>query len=439
MNNGQIHMTKKSLYLVNNYYENNSWRCRPWLYCILPYYPRWNFTLIHKLSIDWFNLNYVDSQIIPWQPINQYSMDEDNNWNFRIFTKYHYSQKATDLYVFDDKLKLKWKIQGIAEGEEFKSSRFIDDKVYLVTFKATDPLFVIDLKDLKNPKIIWELKIPWYSLYLHPLKKEWNIQYLLWIWQQAEEVHWNRSLPKNIKIDVYKVDYNSLSWNKIKVEQTYSYILWDEKIVWNWWSYTPAFNNPRTFIYDDDNKLLLLPVYLTKDNIEKRCSPRYINEGSCYDYNQKIPYFIGIKWLKIDLTNWISEVLSKNYMSLYKNYNNSLTQWRYKDENHRASYYKIWNNFVPFEINTNFIDLFKWNLDEFIAFNQKFKKEEEKNNNIDKRCFYEKPKTWTITCQMYCGKRWILENWSCNQIQVNAACSCPWFDIKDQCKKECVK
>lgn len=31
-----------------------------------------------------------------------------------------------------------------------------------------DPLFVIDLSDVKKPKILGELKIPGYSTYLHP-------------------------------------------------------------------------------------------------------------------------------------------------------------------------------------------------------------------------------------------------------------------------------
>jgi len=37
-----------------------------------------------------------------------------------------------------------------------------------VTFQQIDPLFAIDLKDQKNPKILGELKIPGYSTYLHP-------------------------------------------------------------------------------------------------------------------------------------------------------------------------------------------------------------------------------------------------------------------------------
>ena len=139
MQNWIIHMTTKSLYLVNNYYESTPWRCRPGLVCILPYFPRWNFTLIHKLKLVGSGLTYVDSQIVPWRPINQYSMDEDNKWNFRIFTKFYFPKRATDLFVFDSNLRLVWKLLNIAPNEEFKSSRFIQDKAYLVTFKATDP------------------------------------------------------------------------------------------------------------------------------------------------------------------------------------------------------------------------------------------------------------------------------------------------------------
>ena len=470
ISNGQIHMTTKSLYLVNNYYEPFPWRCRPWLLCILPIYPRWNFTLIHKLTISWFNLNYVNSQIIPWKPINQYSMDEDSNWNFRIFTKYYFPQRQTDLYTFDKNLKLQWKLRWIAPWEEFKSSRFIGDKAFLITFKATDPLFVIDLKDNKNPKIIWELKIPGYSLYLHPLYKSWNVQYLLWIWQQAKEIYWNRSLPKNIKLDVYKINYSKTvwevcwkkhgndlikclksagvtidyicsndewncqsdeknildvaskdkNWKNIYVERLFSLVLWNEKKAGNWWSYTPVFDNPRTFVLvwdqirsqmrldetmkpdevrwedqmisDENDKILLLPVYLAEDKIETKCYPkyvwedwrRYINWEKCYDNVKKIPYFVWIKWIKINLLSWFKEVLSKNYISLYKEvskikdkrnpyfYKNWLSKWQYKNENHRVSYYKIWEKLLPFEINVNFFDMFNKSKDKFIPFNYWF-------------------------------------------------------------------
>jgi len=38
-------------------------------------------------------------------------------------------------------------------GEQFKSSRYIDDKLYLVTFEQIDPLFVIDLSTT-TPRVL---------------------------------------------------------------------------------------------------------------------------------------------------------------------------------------------------------------------------------------------------------------------------------------------
>jgi uncharacterized secreted protein with C-terminal beta-propeller domain len=42
------------------------------------------------------------------------------------------------------------------------------NKCYLDTYQSVDPLFVIDLSDAANPKVLGELKIPGYSDYLHP-------------------------------------------------------------------------------------------------------------------------------------------------------------------------------------------------------------------------------------------------------------------------------
>ena len=39
----------------------------------------------------------------------------------------------------------------------------------MVTFRQTDPLYVIDLADPTNPVVTGELKIPGYSAYLHPV------------------------------------------------------------------------------------------------------------------------------------------------------------------------------------------------------------------------------------------------------------------------------
>ena len=77
--------------------------------------------------------------------------------------------RTTSLYVFDSDLKQIGKTENLAQGESVKSVRFDGDIAYFVTFRQTDPLFVIDLADPKNPTVKGELKIPGFSQYLHPI------------------------------------------------------------------------------------------------------------------------------------------------------------------------------------------------------------------------------------------------------------------------------
>ncbi|MCB1755997.1 MAG: beta-propeller domain-containing protein [Gammaproteobacteria bacterium] len=54
-------------------------------------------------------------------------------------------------------------------GEELYGSRFVGDRAYFVTFRVTDPLYVLDLSNPEQPFVAGELQIDGYSDYLHPL------------------------------------------------------------------------------------------------------------------------------------------------------------------------------------------------------------------------------------------------------------------------------
>jgi len=54
-------------------------------------------------------------------------------------------------------------------GENLYASRFIGDRAYLVTFRVTDPLYVLDVGNPHDPFIVGELELPGYSDYLHPV------------------------------------------------------------------------------------------------------------------------------------------------------------------------------------------------------------------------------------------------------------------------------
>ena len=55
--------------------------------------------------------------------------------------------------------------------EKLYASRFIGDRAYFVTFRVTDPLYVLDLSTPEDPFIAGELKVDGYSDYLQPLSE----------------------------------------------------------------------------------------------------------------------------------------------------------------------------------------------------------------------------------------------------------------------------
>ena len=54
-------------------------------------------------------------------------------------------------------------------GERLHASRFLGNKAYLVTFRQTDPLYVIDFSNPEAPLVAGELEIEGFSDYLHPV------------------------------------------------------------------------------------------------------------------------------------------------------------------------------------------------------------------------------------------------------------------------------
>ena len=117
---------------------------------------------------------------VPGNLLNQFSMDEFEA-NLRVATTItdngfmgfgNRGEQENDIYVLDTNLSKIGSIEGLGLGERIYSARFIEDKGYLVTFKQTDPFFVLDLSNPARPQVKGELKIPGYSAYLHPINKD---------------------------------------------------------------------------------------------------------------------------------------------------------------------------------------------------------------------------------------------------------------------------
>lgn len=131
-------------------------------------------THIYKFDITDEGVIYKSEAKVGGGWLNQFSMDKQGDY-FRLVTNGSkvvngkYQTTESMVYIFDKSMKVVGSLDSIAMGEDIKSSKFLGDTLYLVTFYQTDPLFVIDLSDVTAPKIKGELKITGFSSYLHPV------------------------------------------------------------------------------------------------------------------------------------------------------------------------------------------------------------------------------------------------------------------------------
>lgn len=96
---------------------------------------------------------------------NQFSMDEKDGY-LRVATT---DENGNNLYVFDDNLQKVGEITGLAKGEAVKAARYIGNMCYLITYEQTDPLFVIDISNPREPIVKGSVEITGFSSQLHPV------------------------------------------------------------------------------------------------------------------------------------------------------------------------------------------------------------------------------------------------------------------------------
>jgi len=119
---------------------------------------------------------YLASGTVRGRVLNQFAMDEWQG-SLRIATTAgHLPNPNAENQVLilaekDGRLVQLGAVEHLAPGEDIRSVRFDGSRAYVVTFKKTDPLFVLDFSETSAPKVLGELKIPGFSTYLHPIDK----------------------------------------------------------------------------------------------------------------------------------------------------------------------------------------------------------------------------------------------------------------------------
>ncbi|MBE3102955.1 MAG: beta-propeller domain-containing protein [Bacilli bacterium] len=170
--NNAMYMSKESLYLTAPIYIPTA-QDKNKTSIDMMWNPQETNTEIFKFKLDSTAVDFVSSAEVTGMLLNQFSMDEHDGY-FRVVTTKGFawdekSPSENNLFILDVGMNQVGSIVGLAKGERIYSARFMGDKAYMVTFKETDPLFVMDVSNPAKPKVLGELKIPGFSNYLHPI------------------------------------------------------------------------------------------------------------------------------------------------------------------------------------------------------------------------------------------------------------------------------
>ncbi|MFT5871384.1 MAG: inhibitor of cysteine peptidase [Clostridium sp.] len=304
-------------------------------------------TIIYKFAYEDTGVKFVSSGEVPGTITNQFSMDERNDY-FRIATtEYKYStvapmtseksisqsngsttsvspvapstdivapdqkmsnqpqnQITNNLFILDKDMKLVGKLQGLANGEQIYSVRFMNDRAYIVTFMMTDPLFVIDLKNPTSPKVLGELKIPGFTNYLHPYDET----HLIGFGMDSTVINeggMDRAKTKGMKIAIFDVSDVS------KPVQQFMTTIGGAG------TYSEVLNNHKALLFSKGKNLLALPVTENNYNYDNNTNISEQSYQGAYIYN--IDLVNGIK-LKGKITHMDEDDNSNKNNSTTNNY-----------------------------------------------------------------------------------------------------------------------
>jgi inhibitor of cysteine peptidase len=199
-------------------------------------------TSVHRIHIDGNVMNYTASGEVPGMVLNQFSMDEHDDY-FRVATTIYGQTTENNVYVLNMSLNITGSVTGLAPRETIYSARFMGERGYLVTFKKVDPLFVIDLSDPYNPKKLGYLKVTGYSDYLHPYDET----HIIGIGKEttdAGEFAWYQGVKISL-FDVSDVN-NPMEISKLEIGDR--------------GTDSPVLSDHKAFLFDGARNLLVMPI-----------------------------------------------------------------------------------------------------------------------------------------------------------------------------------
>ena len=273
MNISNAYVSENAIYLLNQRYSNDTKMPISLLFGLKgvfgleDYYEMHAesgyYTEIYKFDIK-ENVEYKAKTKVKGKTINQYSLDEKDN-HLRIAL---YDNDGSRVAIFDEDLKQIGISDNVAKGEKMYSSRFIGDKVYFVTYKTIDPLFVMDLSNETKPKVLGKLKIPGYSTYLHPYDEN----HIIGIGMETKEIINRNSNGKVISTTAKVVGMKMALFDVSNVNspvQISSVVIGDSRTT------SAILTNPKALLFSKEKSLIAIPVNNYSQDFEVTSSNNY--------------------------------------------------------------------------------------------------------------------------------------------------------------------
>ena len=205
---------------------------------------------VHKFGLDTASATarYLASGVVKGRVLNQFSMDEHEGY-LRIATSTGHvpspdvHSTVTVLRHTGASLDEVGRLDQLAPREDIRSVRFDGSRAFIVTFKKTDPLFVIDLSRSSSPQVLAELKIPGFSTYMHMM----DSTHLLTIGYDADD-QGSFAWFTGVMLQIF--DVSDLK-NPVRTHK---------EVIGTRGSSSAALNNPLAFNYFAPLDLLALPM-----------------------------------------------------------------------------------------------------------------------------------------------------------------------------------
>ncbi len=201
-------------------------------------------TAIHLFAIDPSRTEYVASGYAPGTIVDQFSLDEVDGVVRATTTQWDNSagqqtSRVVTLQGSGEELVVLDQTEALAPGESVMSTRFLGDRAYVVTYLQRDPLFVVDLTDPADLRVLGQLKVDGYSDYIHPLEDG----HLLTIGRNTDP---DNGMDLGLMLQIF--DVTDPTDPTQKYEFTYTTNGWSE-----------ANANHKAFTFDADRGLLAFP------------------------------------------------------------------------------------------------------------------------------------------------------------------------------------